>query len=187
MKKLIYVACVLMCGNVLMAGGNINPNLSNIEDIPNKICKENKIYIEKDVHLMWQDQAYVDAEDGAYKRHHSTEKAGTWNHAINYCRRLNYAGYTDWRLPTKDELVHVHRKEGEVFSYYRGNDFWSSTPTTENRYYVVYPADAYQYKRSRRETNYIRCVRCMGEHKRGSGSRLKSPPVKNQVAPLRSR
>jgi len=154
---------ILLWSVHLMAGGNINPSLSEVADIPNNICKPNKVYIEQDARLMWQDQAYVDAEDGAYKRNHSVAKAGTWNHAVNYCRRLNYAGYSDWRLPTSDELVHVHRKKGQVFTYFRENDFWSSTPTTDVRYYVVFPADAYQYKRYKRESNYIRCVRCMGD------------------------
>jgi len=162
MKKVFMVMGILLWSMLLMAGGNINPNLSEVADIPNNICITSKIYVEQDARLMWQDQAYVDAEDGAYKRNYSVAKAGTWNHAVNYCRRLNYAGYSDWRLPTSDELVHVHRKTGQVFTYVRDNDFWSSTPTTDIRYYVVFPADAYPYKRYKRESNYIRCVRCMG-------------------------
>ena len=162
MRKIITTLWIFLSTVWLLAGGDVNPNLSEVAGIPNKVCKEKKIYIEKDVHLMWQDQAYVDAEDGAYKRNHSVAKAGTWGHAMNYCRKLNYAGYTDWRLPTSDELVHVHRKKGQVFSYYRSTDFWTSTPSTDSRYYTVYPADAYQYKRYKKETNYIRCVRCMG-------------------------
>lgn len=162
------IVLTLMFTAWLVAGGNVNPNLSDVAQIPNKICKANKIYIEKDALLMWQDQAYVNAEDGAYKRNYSVAKAGTWNHAMNYCRSLNYAGYTDWRLPTADELMHVHRKEGQVFSYYRGNDFWSSTPATDVRYYVVFPADAYPFKRYKKESNYIRCVRCITENERES-------------------
>ena len=187
MKKTVITLWIFLSTALLVAGGNVNPNLSAVAEIPNKICKANKIYIEKDAQLMWQDQAYTDAEDGAYKRHHSVAKAGTWNHAMNYCRRLNYAGYTDWRLPTADELMHVHRKTGQVFTYYRGNDFWSSTPTTENRYYVVFPADAYQYKRVKKETNYIRCVRCIRESEKRSGSRLGIVAGEKEVSTFRSR
>ena len=148
----------------LFAGGNMGKNggtnLSAIASISGKTCKVNKIYDEYDVNLMWQDQPYTDAEDSAYKRNHSLSKAGNWNHAVNYCRRLSYAGYNDWRLPSADELIHVHRKIGEVFSYYRGDDFWSTSSTEDSRQYVVYPADAYKYKRAKRQSNYIRCVRC---------------------------
>lgn len=163
MKKTVAILSMLLSSILLMAGGNVKSNLSPVAEISNKICKDNKIYVEEDVLLMWQDQAYVDTEDGAYKRNHSVAKVGTWNHAIDYCRLLNYAGYVDWRLPTSDELIHVHRKEGQVFSYYRGDDFWSSTPSTDVRYYAVYPADAYQYKRYKKESNYIRCVRCISK------------------------
>jgi formylglycine-generating enzyme required for sulfatase activity len=112
---------------------------------------------------MWQDQKYTTAEDGAYANNRSVGKAGKWNHALKYCRKLNYAGYSDWRLPTSDELTQVHRLDGQVFSYFRDKDFWTSTPTTEGRYYVIYPADAYPYKRQKKESNFIRCVRCTGE------------------------
>jgi len=161
MKKYMMVMSVICSGIVLFAGGNVNPNLSGVADIP-KDCSKATVYIEEDTRLMWQDAPYTDAEDGAYKRNHSVGKAGSWRHAVNYCRRLNYAGYTDWRLPTADELAHVHRKVGQVFKNARANDFWTSTPTTDVRYYVIYPADAYQYKRYKRESNYIRCVRCIG-------------------------
>ena len=146
---------------MVFAGGNVNHTLSTIAAVPNKICKENKIYIEEDAQLMWQDQAYTDAEDAAYKRHRSLSKAGTWMHAMHYCTRLTYAGYSDWRLATADELVHVHGHEGQLFSYFRDGDFWTSTPSTDSRYYVVFPADTYQYKRNKKESNYIRCVRCI--------------------------
>ena len=145
---------------MLFAGGNTAPILSEIAEVPNKICKENKIYIEEDAGLMWQDQAYTDAEDGAYKRNHSLGKAGSWGHATNYCRSLKYAGHMDWRLPTSDELIHMHRHEGQLFVYFRDGEFWTSTPSTDRRYYTIFPADAYPYKRKMNASHYIRCVRC---------------------------
>lgn len=157
MKKTVLALWIFLSTALLMAGGNVVP----IEETANR-CYADKTYLEKDADLMWQDQKYTDAEDGAYANNRSTRKAGKWNHASKYCRRLNYAGYSDWRLPTSDELVHVHRIEGQVFQYFRDKDFWTSTPTTEGKYYVVYPADAYIYKRNKSESNFIRCVRCTG-------------------------
>ena len=84
-----------------------------------------------------------------------------WKHAEAYCRTLDYAGYSDWRLPTSDELQRVHRISGQVFTYFRDTDFWTSTPASVGRHYVVYPADAYIYEQKSRRTNYIRCVRCL--------------------------
>jgi len=162
-KKLFIAVWMLISGTLLMAGGNISSNMSAVADIESQSCKTDRVYIEKDVKLMWQDQAYTDAEDGAYKRERSAGKAGKWKYAENYCRRLDYMGYRDWRLPTADELMHVHRKHGQVFTYYRGRDFWSSTPASTGKYYVVYPADAYRYEHKTKRSNYIRCVRCWNE------------------------
>jgi len=163
MKNKVILLCILLATSLLIAGGNISSRLPQVAQVPEKVCYENKIYIEKDVDLMWQDQLYTEAEEGAYKRNHSTGKAGTWSHARRYCQRLNYAGYGDWRLPTSDELTYIHNKEGQVFTYFRENDFWSSTPSTGNHYDVVFPPDAYQYSRKPGEINYIRCVRCMAQ------------------------
>ena len=163
MKKVLISACVAMFTTLLMAGGDTSATLAPVAKISNKVCKTNKIYVDSDTGLMWQDQAYTDAEDGAYKREHSLSKAGKHRHAMNYCRAWNYAGYTDWRLPTADELSGVHDPQFNPFAYHRDSDFWSSTPTTEDRYYGVFPADAMQYARKPSQSNYIRCVRCLDE------------------------
>jgi hypothetical protein len=163
MKKLGVLFLTMMSTTLLIAGGNVSPNLSKVANIPAKVCKEDRVYIERDVNLMWQDQHFTEAENGAFKRHKSIGKAGNHRHATRYCESLNYGGFSDWRLPTSDELTHVHEKEGEVFTYFRDNDFWSSTPTVEGKYYVVFPADAIRYPRSPKQSNFVRCVRCMTE------------------------
>ena len=158
MKKMVRFGAFL-AASLLIAGGNVNSAMPPVAEIGSP-CKTHTVYVDSHSDLMWQDAPYTDAEDGAYARGHSVGKAGNWRHAVDYCRRLDYAGYTDWRLPTVDELQAVHREDGQNFVNFRDKDFWTSTPTTEGKYYVVYPADAYKYKRSPRQSNYIRCVRC---------------------------
>ena len=159
MKILMIVLGLIGFSPIVNAGGNQFDQLSAVSDISIQQCKLDKTYIDKEAQLMWQDQVYTDAEDGAYKREHSVGKAGSWNYAMNYCQGLDYQGYDDWRLPTADELSHVHHKVGKAFVYHRGEDFWTSTPSRKNKYYVVYPVDAYRYKRDKRKSHYIRCVR----------------------------
>ncbi len=142
-----------------MAGGDFSSVAPAVAEIGNP-CTVEKTYVDPATKLMWQDVPYTDAEDGAYVRNRAVGKAGDWRYAVNYCRKLNYAGYTDWRLPTADELMDIHHVAGQSFVNFRDKDFWTSTPTTDGKYYVVYPADGYQYKRSKRESNFIRCVRC---------------------------
>lgn len=159
MKKIVTI--ILLASISLNAGGDVAP--SSVISIPSTSCKDERIYIENDAKLIWQDEFYSDKEEGAYKNEKSFGKAGNHAHAMRYCSTLNYAGYRDWRLPTSDELKHIHYKDNHPFVYNADSDFWTSTPTTENRYLVVFPADAQQYGRSVKQSNYIRCVRCLKE------------------------
>ncbi len=158
MKKSVLSLFLTMSTAFLIAGGDIAPLVDTAET---NVCKLNLTYVESNTDLMWKDQYYTNAEDGAYAGSYNSGKAGNLNYAKSYCANLDYAGYSDWKLPTSDELQSVHRRESQVFGNFRDKDFWSSTPTTEGKYYVVYPADAYIYKRKRNETNFIRCVRCI--------------------------
>jgi len=162
MKKKVLGLGLICAVSFAMAGGKLAPAASGIAEVESP-CTAETVYADDKTNLMWQDAPYTDAEDGAEAKGRSLGKAGNWRHAVNYCRTLNYAGYTDWRLPTADELMMVHHDAGQHFEHFRDKDFWTSTPTTEGKYYVIYPADAYRFKRSPRESNFIRCVRCNAE------------------------
>ena len=80
-------------------------------------------------------------------------KAVNWQRAKKYCRDLRLAGYSDWRLPTTDELQEIYDKSAEApginppsrwhgteaMNYHvKGNlfltgDQWSSTQRTDDR------------------------------------------------------
>ncbi|MDD5405336.1 MAG: DUF1566 domain-containing protein [Sulfurovaceae bacterium] len=148
-----------------IAGGDIAPYYEPyvkppyVEDCSSG-CKQDGVYIDKDAGLMWQDSYYDDGSDGAYKNDKSACKSGNLSFAKNYCESSGLGGYSDWRLPTSDEMMDISMQNG-VFKDNRGADFWTSTPAENNKYYVVYTADGYRYARDPRQSNYIRCVRCL--------------------------
>ena len=55
----------------------------------------------------------------------------TWDTGVSLCKNSIVGGYTDWRLPTKDELAMMYQNKdvigGFVNSNYNYPDYWSST------------------------------------------------------------
>ena len=81
---------------------------------------EGNVIFDAGTNLYWQkDSAQIDS----------------WKEALSYCEALEYAGFDDWRLPNKNELVSLvdYSKAGteaEVLSSFPGmtpDIFWSST------------------------------------------------------------
>ena len=81
--------------------------------------------------LMWQKNSVSDK---------------SWKEALAYCENLNYAGYGDWRLPNKNELITLldySQTEGPFsqFPGMTGENLWSSTFETfyggsQGAYYI---------------------------------------------------
>ncbi len=98
-------------------------------------------------------------------------KKETWKEALAYCENLEYAGFDDWRLPNKNELVTLidySKADEEVVSSFPGfkrEEFflWSST-TTATQYDPVWSIEPYGHvllmgKGDYWEPGSVRCVR----------------------------
>ena len=104
-------------------------------------------------HLMWQDDA--------------TPATMTWSDAQTYCSTLSLGGYTDWRLPTRKELVGLSdygRYSPAIdltFQNTISNDYWSSTTNASNTSFawIVYFDGGDQDNDDKTYSNYVRCVR----------------------------
>ena len=78
--------------------------------------------------LMWQDGTDI--------------FEGDWDEAKRYCENLNFAGYSDWRLPTRLELLSItddNRYNPAINSTFKNivSDFyWSSTKIAGDSSYV---------------------------------------------------
>ncbi len=80
--------------------------------------------------LIWQDNEEATGDSNLK----------TWKASVDYCSNLDFAGSTNWRLPTIDELVYIADKSKSspsidssfnyiynAYNYYYS--YWSSTPT----------------------------------------------------------
>lgn len=86
----------------------------------------------------------------------------TWKMALDHCANLNYAGYSDWRLPNINELnTLIDYSKHDPASSFPGVPsyfFWSSTSSFEN----LWSTDSYSGITSwggKSGNSYARCVR----------------------------
>jgi len=70
-------------------------------------------------------------------------KKMTYNQATNYCKAMKLGGYTDWRLPSKEELkslLQLSRRGLSVkhaFKNVQEGIYWSSTKDRHNEAWYV--------------------------------------------------
>ena len=149
MKRYI-AASLLLCG--LLHAEALSPTCYRDNDKNVVICNDKKLG-----RLMWQD-----------------EKQGfkvTWDEAQKYCKTLSLAGYKDWRLPTKVELLSIadHSRYNPAlntaFKYIadpKYSDYWSQTKYPVNSSYPWFVGFSLGYA----NWNCVYCrpfVRCVRE------------------------
>jgi len=89
----------------------IKDNVNIKKKKENLIDKEkNKFYLDKQTYFMW----------------HNESVKKNWNEAIYYCENLVSAGYTDWRLPSINELSTIVESCGGDMKAKKGNNLSNS-------------------------------------------------------------
>ena len=93
----------------------------------------------------------------------------TWQEAFAYCKSLNnenYGGYSDWRLPNKNEVSSLldPARSGKPYSNFPDmptSGFWASSTNVgspDNAWYATFYNGDANYK-LKTDTRYVRCVR----------------------------
>lgn len=89
---------------------------------------------------------------------------GNWTSVSSMCENSIVGGYTDWRLPTKDELTVLYN-EKENIGGFESSTYWSSTIGTnyygDSHYGVSFFNGNVFVVYSDNDTYYARCVRTL--------------------------
>lgn len=90
-----------------------------------------------------------------------------WEDAISYCEGLSLGGYSDWRLPNREELESIIDKRNNptinttYFPNTKASNYWSSTTdayfSSGARYVSFYGGDVSSFHKI--GSYYVRCVR----------------------------
>jgi hypothetical protein len=103
---------------------------------------------------------------------HTIEKRFGFYDAQLYCKALNYAGYDDWRVPSRHELAEMlnYGKIGtgnmfdDIFRYRTGGNYWThqeklSSRGDSDRAWSISFNDGGVYDRYKESACYVRCIR----------------------------
>ncbi len=126
--------------------------------------------------LMWQKKSWLDTTGWAVPR--------DWQDATDYCANLELAGYDDWRMPSKDEVVDIlggYDEDNQSYAHacadspsclefessagVYGYEHWTSTPHDDaGDYWSVKFSNGYLNHRAGEYTGVdTHCVRESGE------------------------
>ena len=117
-----------------------------------KTINGNEIVTDSTNNLMWQ-KTY-------------SSSTYTWNNALKYCQNLTYAGYSDWRLPNKNEATSLLNFEKNApysdFPDMPSSGFWSSSNYSGNNsaaWCAVFYDGQFAYTHGKSKSFKVRCVR----------------------------
>lgn len=105
---------------------------------------------------MWQDDSNAK----------TTQK--NWLDAIDYCNNLTFAGHSDWKLPSLDELLSIvdtsrpnGSKINSAFTNFAGSWYWSSTPALSSTLHAIVVGfhTGETYWGLKTDIHYVRCIR----------------------------
>ena len=179
------------CASDVDMGGNTISNVAdpvNNTDVVNKhffyeTLKEGyirddskEVVVQISTGLMWQDNAVAQTVRKRWLTELNYHKCTNNNTdckntagdtAATYCTDLSLGGFSDWRLPTKEELSGIVKRDATnpsistVFQHTASSHYWSSAT------YAGYASSAWrvgfntgsQNRNSKSNSNYVRCVR----------------------------
>ena len=125
-------------------------NASNAISIVNSLL----IYEDKQYILDYKNIIFI---DGLIVQDEHDIKPMTWDEANEYAKNLVLGGYTNWRLPTKDELLKIYENRDKLRNYEKGW-YWTSTKKDASLSWVVDFISGNDNWINQSSSYFVRCV-----------------------------
>ena len=87
-------------------------------------------------------------------------KGAYWDDANRLCENSTVGGFTDWRLPTIDELMTMYSNRGFIGGF-SVDSYWSSTPYGSDYWKISFYDGSSKYSSPHYTTDSARCVRTL--------------------------
>jgi hypothetical protein len=82
--------------------------------------------------------------------------------AANVCNNFEYSGYTDWYLPSKDELNELYLQKSIVGGFNIGDNYWSSSQYTPECAWMQFFGSGVQNEKGDKDQLYrVRPIRTL--------------------------
>ena len=112
------------------------------------------VVVDKRTNLMWQDNSEVKTVQR------------DWSGAKSYCTNLHLKGYSDWFLPTHEELLSITDKSKynpaikKEFKNVISSNYWSFSPNVSYSKYAwgVHFKSGNSYNENKTDSYYVRCA-----------------------------
>ncbi len=135
----------------------------NKKNIWNLKYSKYEVYADYENQLVWQNNNDV---NNIRKQWVSTINYKAKNYmntygdtATTYCENLKFADFTDWRLPTRNELTDLYKRKIHLNG--SSNYYWSSTTYPNYKYaaLMIHASDGYEGSDPKKAIHSVRCVR----------------------------
>jgi len=111
------------------------------------------IIVDKKTSIVWQDTISIPKLD--------------WQDAKKYCNNLIIDGYSDWELPTIDQLMTITDKKKykpslkTSFKHFKSDYYWTSSEyvDADEKVWIVSFLDGGDFYNNKKNLYYVRCVR----------------------------
>jgi hypothetical protein len=119
------------------------------EKLEERAKERRETFTDSGTELMWQNASY-----------HTAKR---WKASLLYCQDTEYAGFSNWRLPSVEELKKLYTKKENLKISNADNYsiYWSSTPykPPSSSVWVVFFSGGDPAYYNVLEKSYVRCVR----------------------------